>query len=87
MSRRKVYFRLKSPSFYSDEMLSLEISIINTVSAVLISEGGGGGVSSEGLSSERNDKGPDEGSLLETLDLVFCISAIHQPFYISFLIC
>ena len=43
MSRRKVYFRFKSPSFYSDEMLSLEISIINTVSAVLIFEGGGGG--------------------------------------------
>ena len=42
MSRRKVYFRFKSPSFYSDEMLSLEISIINTVSAVLIFEGGGG---------------------------------------------
>ena len=43
VSRRKVYFRFKSPSFYSDEMLSLEISIINTVSAVLIFEGGGGG--------------------------------------------
>ena len=57
MSRRKVYFRFKSPSFYSDEMLSLEISIINTVSAVLIFEGGGEAFRAKDFLQKETTKG------------------------------